>query len=443
MFLLTHTFLGKVHKTAKQKAQNEAEQKTKDTAKAAMEWFYKHRVTNRSKYWLDSIGKARVPVGMASHPEDSFAARQRMQQKVDSLAGVMDKVSLQRTDIALLVWEGELEEQGITIEELDIKHIGEDKVKAQAITGDHTCGAAQKKHEQEPNEETYFNLDVEIICCPMTTHNKAMAYAYGVIDNYVKEQATGQTPWDIVYKVHVTMTEINALNISNENKKKRITERCDEIQREAASKYTVQSFGTYRVLGSKTGKLWDLLYKIFTEKADIKAKKGAHTKGPAAIGHFMHMAYIPDKELTKWAKQVYNKEIESKDFMANCKFYKKVAKVENQVVEFVNEIMAGRNFQTFIEVQKCLPQVTDVWFNQAVIWCDEKKKADLPPTVKSQLREFIMIEEKRKDDIAKGVVASQGPPVRDCMLLCLFVCHFVVILVVVCKKVFSFFYKFF
>jgi hypothetical protein len=248
-----------------------------------------------------------------------------------------------------------------------------------------------------------------------------MAYTYGIVDNYVKEQASGTTPWDIVYKVHVTMEEINKANISAAAKKAAISAKCEEIQRECSAKYTAQSFGSYRVLGSKTGKLWDLLYAIFTETAENKGRKGAHTSGPASIGHFMHMAYIPDEKLTKWAKQVKNRDIDSKQFMNNCTFYKKVAKVENQLVEFVNEMLPGRNYKTLSEVQKGLPQVTDAWFKQAVAWCDEKKKSDLPPTVKSQVREFIQLEEKKKENAAKGLVSTE-PMVRYCKLSVLCVC---------------------
>ena len=85
----------------------------------------------------------------------------------------------------------------------------------------------------------------------------------GRLDNELKEMTTGTTAWDIVVKIHNVHVETAAKHISDKAKKKILDHEFQEIFKGVSGQYTKNTFGSLRVLGSKTGKLWDNIHKLF------------------------------------------------------------------------------------------------------------------------------------------------------------------------------------
>ena len=77
----------------------------------------------------------------------------------------------------------------------------------------------------------------------------------------------GITPWDVVVKIHNTTQQFSAKSGASEKAKKAAKALLDkelkEIFKGVSYKYTSNTFGSMRVLGSKTGQLWDNIKRLF------------------------------------------------------------------------------------------------------------------------------------------------------------------------------------
>ena len=182
------------------------------------EWFFVNRVTHMSNLFVDKFGKAVIPVMWATDPENCIAARGKsdnIQVKVDTS---MTKLSQQRSDVILLIWQEDLDKKGITITTLPTENLHVAPVSMHAITGNHTKTGAQTQHLSDPANPEFQNLLVEIVLCRRTAQNIWLAKMFGELDNTIKEIAEGASAWDIIKDIHNTWVEIEAKVIDAKKK---------------------------------------------------------------------------------------------------------------------------------------------------------------------------------------------------------------------------------
>ena len=270
------------------------------------EWFNEHRCTDKLNLYDSKQGKAVLPVGLLCHPEECIEARVRREDIHESVYHSMKKMGVGRTDVVVLVWESDLEENNIEMENMPSTASA---LKYQVLCGDHTVSAMSRLHKENPADDQYKTVACEVVICPKTQHNIRLAYNFGALDNELKAMTTGITSWDVVVKIHNTIEEVKSKHAASTKAKKAQKELMDkeltEIYKGVSGKYSKLTFGSMRVLGSKTGKIWDNIKRLFDTPIPTKVPKGQPKPVTPSVGHFYGMANIPEERLVKWSDRFF------------------------------------------------------------------------------------------------------------------------------------------
>ena len=397
-------------KLSKQPKMSEDDEHRLNLAIQYREWFFDNRVTHECNLFNTKYGKAIVPMMWPSDPEGCIAARSRsdsIQAKVDSS---MTKLSQQRSDVVLLIWQEELESKDITIPHLPTDNISEAPVYMNAITGSHTKSSGQTQHLSDPTNPEFQNIMAEIVVCRRTTQNMWLAKMFGELDNTIKEISEGATAWDIIKDIHNTWVEIEAKRVSVKQKKHEFAEYM-KGKRAANLKHAPNSFNNMRVLGTKTGRLWEVIYEIFNvvkqPKGRGKGGKTARKNTTPSVGHFYHMADIPDDHLTSWATRVKKGSMSSLEFQKECHKWKKTQRIARLIVTHVNAKEA-KNYDSYDQLPRDYPFMSAPgWLETVVGWCSDKMKDELAVSVKQLIHSGIEQHKKNLQNQERGVTVHQ------------------------------------
>ena len=303
------------------------------------EWFNDYRRTDKLNLYDSKQGKAVLPVELLCHPEECIEARVRREEIHESVYHSMKKMGVGRTDVVILVWEEDLEENAI---EIDNMPSTASALKYQVLCGDHTVSAMSRLHKENPGDDQYKSVACEVVICPKTQHNIRLAYNFGALDNELKAMTTGITSWDVVVKIHNTIEEVKSKPAASTKAKKAQKELMDkeltEIYKGVSGKYSKLTFGSMRVLGSKTGKIWDNIKRLFDTPIPTKVPKGQPKPVTPSVGHFYGMANIPEERLVKWSDRFFRlvEPWNSLIFKKRCETWKKEKRVKGQMLDYVN-----------------------------------------------------------------------------------------------------------
>ena len=389
---------------SKQSVKDEEERDRLERTKETKEWFNANRVTHKLSVYDPQQGKAIVHVGLLEHPEISIEARVRREDVQEKVYQSMKTLGVGRYDIVVLIWKEVLEDNDIDFNDIPVSP-SNTQLRFQVICGDHTTGSVQRLHRENPSDPQYKTVAVEVIMCSKTQENLRLAYNMGRLDNELKEMTTGTTAWDIVVKIHNVHVDTSARNISDKAKKKILDKEFLEIFKGVSGQYTKNTFGSLRVLGSKTGRLWDNIHKLFGIPVKKKVPKGQSKPVAPSVGHFYHMADIPEAKLVQWSNRFfqYTDPWNSLMFKKRCDSYKKEQRVRSQIRDYVNIVFPECDAKNWKDLVEFCPvfgseEKVDSWINMM----DDKAKAQLIPYIKDTISAAIEAYQKAKATPSKA-----------------------------------------
>ena len=385
---------------------NQDEKDRLDKTRETKQWFTDHRATAQLNLFNEKEGKAMINVELCIHPEACIEARVRRDEIHESVYQSMKTMGVGRTDVVVLVWQEDLEEHKVSVDTMPNTTASD--LRYQVICGDHTVSAITRLHKENPTDPQFSHVPCEVILCTRTLQNIRFAYNLGALDNELKAMTTGITAWDVVVKIHNVYTSIQDRNIAEKSKKQLLEKEYAEIYKSCSFKYTKNTFGSLRVLGSKTGKLWDNIKRLFdTPIPTTKVPKGAPKPVQPSVGHFYHMADIPESKLVTWTDRFF-KHIDpwnSLTFKKRCEGFKKTQRVKAQIREFVNIKDTDCNASTWTELVEYFPFFGDEekvqsWVNMM----DDKAKSQLISHIKTSIVQAIEAHNRAKKDASKATV---------------------------------------
>ena len=390
-----------------------------EQTKETKAWFNKCRVTDKCNLYDKASGKAMIPVENLGHPEECIAARERKEVISESVYQSLKRKGVGRTDVVVLIWQEDLEEAGCTIADLPDKKC---TIPFQTVCGDHTGGGIQRLHKENPEDDQYTHVPCEILLCSKTQENIRLAYNLGVQDNEIKAMTTGMTPWDIVVKVHNVYESIKKQNIGGKSQQQKQKKLYEEIFTQISDKYTLNTFGSLRVLGQKSGKLWQNIQRLFDTPVPKKLGKGQPKPVTPSVGHFFGMADIPEDKLIQWTDRFF-KQVDpwnSLMFKKRCESYKKDQRIRTQIREFVNvKDEENNNFERWGDLVKKYPffgddTLIDKWVNMM----EDKAKAQLNTHLKQTILNMV---KAHKATTEASPSKPEAPNVR-CFYTCVECC---------------------
>ena len=359
-----------------------------------MEWFRSSLCTNQTSTYLKDVGKSRVPVMLGTQPEESIRAREIDDKHVDEIYESIDKKGVSRTDIILLVWKEELDDMGVEISEMPMNNTA---LTFHTVCGGHTLTAIQRKHKEDPSDVQFQTVDVEFLIVERSMTNVEMAYLFGKQDNDTKALTKGMNTWDTVVKIHREVLSVGSKNIGAPAKKKALQDAMCKLYVSVSHDITKNTFGSLRVLGQKTGKLWENVHAIFS-RPQLPLRKGVKAPPPPSVSHFYNMSDIPETKLVMWSGYVLDNNIDysTLDFYKKCHKYKKIKRVKKLVTEHVNTIRPdGKQHRDYEDVARTYNGFANPdWFEKIVKWTSEVVKEGLNGSVKQQIAAAIQAQER-------------------------------------------------
>ena len=338
------------------------------------------------------FGNISIPVLWLKEPDVSFRDRRMNAMHAENLATSIRGRGVQTTQIIVLVWKDDLMKHQYQADGSDLdKNIDEIKVNFYVIAGSHTVAGIQKLHISKPRNINYKFVSAHLHISSKNENNYRLANIYGSMDNRIKELSLKKSAWECVVQMHDWLEDLNKrTDLSGKEREAMIKVYFKD--QGTQTKYAGNSVGSLRVVASKTGKLWENMFRIFEGKtANKKAKI------PKNTGHFNSMAGIPEDRLITWSQKVVDGDW-SKDFHVECLKWKKNKMVQEKLVELAGTmdttLTDTPTYQNLIDNYPFFGDRT--WFNQIVTWCDDKQKTPLGPSVKKDVRARMDAHTKRQ-----------------------------------------------
>ena len=357
-------------------------------------WFYANRVTHECSLYDKTMGKAIMPIMCGTHPEKCIQARERIPKHVKEVYSNMKMLGVsKRSDVVILFWQEDLDDNEITLDDLPLTN---DILTWHVICGDHTIAAQQKCYQENPTNVDFQFIPVEIVVCKKTQENVFFAYSCGQLDNETKKLTQGTTAWDIVSKIHDSMEICDAMRVTPEIRKKRFATMMEKLFQANSGIYKKPSFGSLRVLGQKTGRVWENIKEIFT-RVPPDTPKGVPKIPPPSINHFYNLSDIPEKDVVRWTDRVLTTSWTSLELNKRCLRYKKEQRVKALFIEYVNIIRPDTKATSYEMLCDYYGFFADEeWLDRSISWCSDKVKDPLNSSVKASILKAIEMAEKKE-----------------------------------------------
>jgi hypothetical protein len=399
-------------------------------AKECQSWFIQSRLSQECDCTEQYTGKVKLPTPYASCPDDDIAARNRVYSWQEQINKSMSQLGVQRTDIVLLVWLNELREflpnytphTSITFKDQKEAYYKEPPVKFNVIAGDHTTGAIQANHQAKPRHVDFQFIEATLLICEKTAENKRLAKAFGTIDNLVKAIHRSMTQWDVVYDLHGVIKRAKMLAVSQSmtavNAKANLNAAISAVKTLAVKSFSEQTFGSMRVVATKTGDVWKLIKAIFNGNFVVKAGDPV-PKAPESLSHFNNMANIPEDLLCSWLERVERVRWTTAEFQSRCLSYKKSQKIQTCIFDYINAKRPEVPAENYGDLMKHYEFLRDAeWFNVMVSWVTKlSKEAKLPHQLIQSINQKLTQHDEHQTQKEKQLAV-----VFD--FVCVFVCDY-------------------
>jgi hypothetical protein len=206
--------------------------------------------------------------------------------------------------------------------------------------------------------------------------------------NAVADTHSSQTMWDGILQMHIRREYLIKTLAPAEFKK---AWRAAKPGFEATLPRASATIGSMIVLASYTGEIWDLLSLIFTGEVANHPTEQKKFKPPTSAAYFASMSDIPEDLLTKWLERVVDRGYTPKQFMERCQLYKKTVRVQAWILNFINDIRPGHDFETFEEALQHYTILDDPdYLRELVSWCGATAKDKLHAHVKEDVKSKII-----------------------------------------------------
>jgi hypothetical protein len=258
--------------------------------------------------------------------------------------------------------------------------------------------------------------------------NRHQAFVFGLVDNQTKKIAESGKPWEIIQSIHNVHVEASKMNISETARTDYVRVKLETLHNQhCPTDCSSNTFGTYRVMGGHKGKIWEGIYTLFKDTPEApsggappKKKKSAAAAAikPPKLSHFIGMANIPDRHLEEWISFILSGVESTREFQERCVQWKKVARVEQQVIQFANE-WSNKNYISVHDAKKEIPALKDEKWWELVVGCCGPKTSDLlPASCKELIRNAIAVAQKLKEKQPSASNSSQSLQVQIYVCMC-------------------------
>lgn len=363
-----------------------------------------------SDVWDSDIAKHLIPIAWVDGPDADIAARGLGESQVIKLMGSFAKgIQMTSLNVVVLAYREDVIAAGYDPDNLEFNAICVDTppFKIMAIFGLHSSVAMFRLHVLRPHNQDYHYIPVTFVICQHTAEDMLMAQLAGNLSNSLGALQKPQSVWDCILQMHNKIMEIHQSGDSAKDRKKLLVQaRLHWVT--SFPHYTTATIGSLSVIGKLQGQLWSNIQDIFT--GNVVVLEGATGKAaPKEMGHghFTDMAKIPEACLIRWTRRVIQGEITTRQFNERCKQYKKVDRIQKDVVTFVNQMYPQSECEDFEELQsehKCFQD--DMWFNSLVDWCGANARDGLTSSVKDSINARLRAIEMEKKAIDMNVRKS-------------------------------------
>jgi hypothetical protein len=335
-----------------------------------------------------------------------MAARRRDEQHVHVIAKSLNSYGIQQNNVIILIFIKDIiAHPGLSLDNLDFTPFlnnVESPVPMYTIAGDHTCGAMQALHQAKPNNPTWKYMDVHLAITEDTPENRRLAQIAGDLDNKVGNIKQEMSTFDYIDQIHRMYEKLIrqhgnpavAANLKIINKAlAKYKNDCITTMGDRGQIATA-TLGTYFQIAKRTGEVWSLIEKIFTDhKAALYASsRGRTLTAKDHLGHsyFTDMANIPDDSLIKWLRKVTNGNMTVSQFKQKCTKYKKIVVLQKAILTWV-AAEYHVNHNTYEDLVAVHPFLATSEFVSNVIgtFNPTKKNNKLPHSIASTITQMI------------------------------------------------------
>lgn len=370
---------GTSKKSKMQARQEQIEQSRLATAQAARKWFRDHRVITQE---CDSYGHVKIRTEWASSPDSSMAARQPDPSHVRDIAQSYVKFGVQDDGtIVIVVFAEDIDSAGLNRNNFLLRQFHETDslpVPMHTIVGDHRIQALQALRKAKPNNESYKFVEVTLVICSKSAHNKQMALTYGTLDNQVQSLRKKAEAWDCICQVHRQILDLRAeygVNWKNNTTAKDKWRAYKMSCNATMCDFKTSSLGNFFTIANTFGELWNNIAKVFINDREAtsitkKGKESSVKKKALGYGWLCHMADIPNDELCAWTSEILAGDMSTKDFKNRCLTWKQHVKVQKTVIawynmEYVDE--ASEEIKSYHELGERFPFLLDPDFFHSML----------------------------------------------------------------------------
>ena len=236
------------------------------------------------------------------------------------------------------------------------------------------------------------------------------AQSAGTMDNFVMSLQKGATAFDCINQMH-TKHVATFNNPSTDLATKKEQWRRYRTKCEMGMRFSSKTTGSMMVLAGVRPELWGNIEKIF--KGEVEDNPDIKQRKPDTHGHFVNMSEIPFNKLMDWTGRVVLGQINTKMFNDKCLLYKKVLRVQGDILEHVNSKRPGVNngprFENFNDMAEEYTCFSDYgWFHRLVAWCTKATKNCLSSHAKNSINAALDLHDQR---------AAENQPVLPTRLL--------------------------
>ena len=370
------------------------------------------------------FGLTKIRTSWGISPTEDMAARRKDEHHVVVIAESLNIHGVQQHNVIILIFTQDIiNHPKLSLDNLDFTPFLDDEkapVPMYTIAGDHTCGAMQMLHEAKPQNPKWLYMYVTIAVTDDTPENRRLAQIAGDLDNKVGNIKQEMTTFDYIEQIHRTYMNLIKkfgdpsvpANLKNINKDLARYKADCTITMGDRNRIATATLGTFFQIAKRTGKVWTLIERIFTEhrQALYASSRGRTLTPKDHLGHsyFTDMANIPDAMLIKWLQSVVDQKMTVSQFKAKCSKYKKILVLQKAIlVWYAAEYHQDfDNYDELVEVHPFL--ATSEFVSQVIgVFNPTKKDPKIPMSIVK-----IIVQKIEQTNVSRNRVRSVSTTIK-------------------------------
>ena len=257
------------------------------------------------------------------------------------------------------------------------------------VAGDHTQSALKDLHRRYPRNAKWSSITGTLLICHRTPTTLHTLKSWGILDNIKGQKRTAVSFANKISSIHEDYQQIRDSLGPGQKPDKTYKDLIAEVKKARMRDYDMSSnsFGQLWNLAARTGGVWGAIDKIMHGQV-AKPKK---FKLPRSCSSFTGMGNIPSQDLEVMLNEVVKSHITLSQFSKNCKRYKATARVQTQILTFLDE----KDWEDAQEryPNTCSAQLVDMW-SKHVVDSGMKQKTEMPAQFFEMLDQRLAIDKE-------------------------------------------------